>query len=401
MLFFFLLFQMAFSSDIDPKVYLQKYEDSVNRHNNISISYKLKTWKEQNDKVEGTPYFVEHIHRRQSEKAEWIGGRLWDDREKPLPGAGVILTDERTIFVQQPGLKVFARISPKDNIMRDDLLFHPECGSVLSGQMYGNGQHSICDLLKSSDNLKIEQESTTVSGVTCTLISGDTEYGHISLWVAPEMEYEAMKWEIEKNETNRLDNGRVSDKKLSGWVARYQVNEVTKDADRPSCPKKATFSLTTQPTDCIVKYNYEYEIKDIDYNPDFKKLNAFTLKSLGLPEGTKIFDSFAEGITYVWNGDKMIPLIDEYAIKDLENTCNIIQKKETEDVAPGISNKDIVVIGNKSIKEKAANSQTDNDSGGLLLFSMPNVIYTIGLCLGLGILTVLFYWIKRKGGRNE
>lgn len=384
-----------FSQDVNPEIYLQKYTESLSKCDNISISYKLKTWTEQKGESVGEPYYVEYIHRKQDEKVEWIGGRLWEDREKPLQGAGIIVNDERTIFTTQPGYNVYVNISPKDSAMRDNLLFHPEHGSVLLGKMYGNNQNSIGNLLKCSKNLTVELELTAISGVDCWLIHGDTEYGHISLWISPEMNFEAMKWEIVKNENHRLDKKLLGDTKLSKWVASYQVDEVTEEASKSSRPRKAMFTLSTQSPKGVNTYNYKYDIADIDYDPDFKKLNAFTLKSLGLPEGTKVYDSFAPGITYEWYNGQLVPLVDKYAIEELEKTCEILHDEEVKEISPGVMNKDVVIINEKLIEDEAA-IQSDNNTDNQHRFSVPVVIFSVVSCLGLVFLAILFYWIRGR-----
>lgn len=193
---------------------------------------------------------------------------------------------------------------------------HPNFGGVFQGRIFGNDYKSIPVFLSSAPNVFVRDSIETIDGTLCHVLEATTKYGKVTMWVAPEKGYNALKWIIHKSRDDFFDETPISNIKLDSWTAVFDSVELQK-VDDVFVPKGAVFTLTIKNTDGNTRVTrYEYKISNIQLNPDFDALGTF---KIDLPDGTPVLHREFPSIKYVWQNGRLVTKIDEKFIADLDS----------------------------------------------------------------------------------
>ncbi len=243
---------------------------------------------------------LEYIHRRNNNKADWIGNtQLFEDSNAKFPK----IEDEHMFVFNGKEIIVADKRSGRDKIYRGtiqqdnyDKILNSTFGDYYYGGFllgYIGEMGSLAQLFNRSNSVRfIRQEQ--INGTTCYLLEDIIDKTIIKVWIAPDKGYNALKIALSGITKN--------------WRVQIDTIEFKKINDN-SIPVSGRFEKTnimedgSEKTVCV-----KTEFSNIDLNPDFEALGAFELR---LPEGSLIIDREHQGIKYHISGGKLIPDIIE------------------------------------------------------------------------------------------
>ena len=192
---------------------------------------------------------------------------------------------------------------------------HPKYGGPLQGRIFGSDYRSIPALLI-AHKVSVRDNPERIDGTLCQVLEATTKYGKVTMWVAPEKGYNALKWIIHKSRDDFFDKSPISNIKLDFWTAVFDSVELQK-VDDVFVPKGGVFTLTTKNTDGnTIVDRYEYKISNIQLNPDFDALGTF---KIDLPDGTLVLHREFPRIKYFWQNGRLVTKVNEKFIADLNS----------------------------------------------------------------------------------
>lgn len=320
----------AFSGSIpneDIDMMMKKYQHSIDSMKDISMKILTDSWVMDPDSPESKidRSMNSFLFRRDNENTEWFGNCMWytDKNEKEFAHEiGEIYVKKSYMNSYTFNQERRARILLPYPERQELLLSQPTYGSSLWGRVYGNGNHNLSELLRLESNIKATYVNIGDSEVV--LITGESKFGNVKLWLSPEKDFNAVKWSIEKSENHLFDNASLKDGGLMKWEATFEATDFF-HTDGKHIVKSGKMSLAiTDSTSNKTTSVYTYKVSDLQLSPDFDALNAFTLKTFNLPSGSLVNSEITPGITYTWSGSELIANVDEFAIDIIEETVAVL-----------------------------------------------------------------------------
>lgn len=318
---------------------LQRYRESLSYLQ--SVSMKMVANVDSNDH-ELFPQTLDFVFRQdgQNNRAEWIGKQLiYDsDGEIDLQNSAFIKDiSDGNMYVGLEGDHLKNTIDARRIILRynykerlKQLLENTNYGGPLFGKMFGSNHKSVADLLGESSDLHIHDKNENINGVACFVLEGTSKYGKVTAWIAPEKEYSAMKWVIEKDPHHLFDDAVISTKwpNIEDWKITFDVKELHEVIDEDNTefvPKLAHTNFTINFHDGTKNVDhFEWKTSDIQLKPDFEALGAF---KIDFPNGIRVFIKDSPSVRYKWENGKPVTFVDQSFLDVLDNEIEQIKSE--------------------------------------------------------------------------
>jgi hypothetical protein len=286
-----------------------------------------------------TPVTERHfIFRRDNNRVEWLGEliELDDNGKIDLSKSHVIKTFMTgDTFANLSGLlrtrPLGVTMSSNDEFYKNQLatrLDSPIDGGPLWGKMWGSNHKNIADLLINSTQVQLRKGKESINGILCYAIEAPTEYGKVTVWIAPEKGYNAVKWSIQKKPGDLFNEKPISS---GSWIATFVVDDLQKIGNVfVTSGGQLTLKIDYDDEYEINKKisTYKYTVSNIQLKPDFESLGAF---KLDFPEGTPVQIIESPGIRYEWHNGKAVSVKDNVSQKEpLAGTDTKEDAPETE-----------------------------------------------------------------------
>ncbi|HBG77966.1 MAG TPA: hypothetical protein DDW84_03830 [Phycisphaerales bacterium] len=271
-----------------------------------------------------------------------------------------------------------------------------EGGGPIFGKMYGCSHKSILQLLKESKNATITQAPESLNGISCYKIEGEGRYGRVTAWIAQGNERNLLKWTILKQRDDYFDEAVVGDIGIKQWEASFEVTKLQQINDQ-SLPQSAVFKFEKiYDNGKNIKYEYKYEIKDINLNPDFEAIGAF---KIDLPDGTPIYIDDIPGIKYVWRDGKPVTDVDQSFLDVLDSEIKQIKSGQEPNSPMSAKTEQLLPAANKcNVPEVNDAKQSDADNAvPLTNKEKPNYATIVVIVILVAIVTgTIIYKFRRK-----
>ncbi len=302
---------------------LENYKKAISQFDSISMNISMECDVDENSPNKSfCPYKRDFIFRTDGNRVEIVGEKtiFSEDGSVDLIRSMVIknIIDGKLCAnvinssLKSKSLKGVA-ISENCDKERQIIFDSYEYGSPLFSRVYGNGQQNIYQLLSSSANLKLLEKTELIDGVTCRVLTADTKYGKVAAWIAPEKNYNALKWTINKTQGAYIDDTKMT----SGSVVMVFDSVKTQKTGSVDIPVEGLLTLTYNENDEVHFITTSYKVTNVQLKPDFNSLQAF---KIDFPDNTRVFVEGAPvGIKYIWKDGKVQP-------QDVDMTLEKINK---------------------------------------------------------------------------
>jgi hypothetical protein len=160
----------------------------------------------------------------------------------------------------------------------------------------GGALSSVPQYIIDNDNLQVISQED-IDGVICYVVEGDSRYGTVRVWIAPEKGFQAMKITISKKSGRHLlrEGVRMEDEDVEESTETYGPFDV-EEIEGTFYPISGDCTQEWVMKDKEhVKRLTKAKCSIIDLRPDFKALGAFTLAKI---EGATIRDMKTPDVVY-------------------------------------------------------------------------------------------------------
>ncbi len=378
----------------DSTEIVRRYKESLSWIESVSMKIDMKIGKEG---IPGKPPYQRSLTFRQDgNRVEWLARVTpFGNQRDPVLGKGYVTKD---VFTGSRHFNLAYNIGmdPQNAIISDNyekdftkLQAHPKYGGPLQGRMYGSDYKSIPALL-SAHKVSVRDNPERIDGTLCHVLEATTKYGKVTMWVAPEKGYNALKWIIHKSRDDFFDKTTLSDIKLDSWTAVFDSVELQK-VDDVFVPKGGAFTLTIKNTDGNTRVTrYEYKISNIQLNPDFDALGAF---KIDIPNGLPVFHREFPRIKYFWQNGRLVTKVNEKFIADLDSEIEQLgneakAESAATDKKTELSREESAIIpdtqtGNEEAKREVSEVLSESGPSPVLVL----VLILIGLLIiGVGVI---------------
>jgi len=203
-------------------------------------------------------------------------------------------------------------------------------GSGLEGDIYGSAGKPLLELLRDGAT-SIREELDPSSNEACFVLESKSKYGTASAWIAPQKQYQLVKYRIEKRSDDVLQDStpEIMFGEGATWAISLDSVRFT-EVNGILIPSAGTITAVTTFADGRqVSVVSDIERTEIDLNPDFEALGAF---SLDVPNGTRILDNVFAGIPSKWKNGKIVPIVDTQAIQEMDVSIQALAGMSEEEV---------------------------------------------------------------------
>jgi len=387
---------------------LEGYRQSLSWQESVSMNIGLKANGEINGEripITSERYFTFHRDHR---RVEWLGKKLQkdDNNNIDLDYCHIIKTimngdtfAKLTSGLDRPPIGALIdrnRESYNNNLNK--MLRHPTTGGPLWGRMYGSNQKNVADLLFESSSPKLREEKENINGTLCYVVEATTEYGKVTIWIAPEKGYNALKWSIQKGLGDLFNQKPLS---ANSWLAEFVVDDLQQVGDFwVTKAGRLIFKIdyndkTSRHTETTI---YEYNVNDIQINPNFETLGAF---KIDFPNGTPVQIVQAPGIRYVWQDGKPVSVVDDSFLDDLDIEIEQLKTEvkaepaRSTDKKAKVTRDELAPIADTRPDTQADTAETQQEVPSESAFFPILVLILIGLLI-IGVIGwLLFRQLKR------
>jgi len=276
------------------------------------------------------------IFRRDHDRAEWIGQySVFDPNGKLNTFNSHIIKHiatgknywylERGVIAFPPSKFFHMAMKQEDcKTALKNTLGRPVMGAALFGNPFsGTDGKGVIELLSEAENLNLHNNMEVINGISCYVLEGVTDYGKVTVWIAPEKGYSALKWILEKTPEVMFDGKYLSDiwPEIQSTAETFDSMEIEQVSDSNGntafIPRKARYTSTVvftngkKTTDLV-----EYTVTNIQLNPDFEALGAF---EVDFPNGTQVYIEEYPGVRYKWQDGKIVPDVDTPMFEEIDN----------------------------------------------------------------------------------
>lgn len=275
---------------------------------------------------------------------------------------------------------------------------------VVNGYIRGSYLKTYSDLLKENPTLAHSVSERDLDGQTVTYAEINTEYGLCQLWLDPTMGYCPKKIIIKRSAGDKYFKQVIAapPPPLPTGVIEFLPNEPITEVVLIAYPIKSKqfgnhyfpesakiIETVTYENGVTANYETDYELKEVDLNPDYEQLNAFVFRSDEIPNGTKVYFNDARdvcGLEYEWYNGTYRATVDS---KELELVDSILASFKTEkEIKASSEPNETNYESTGATKETIASKAKDMLPVRLTLISTFAIV-TIGFTLSV-------YLLKRK-----
>lgn len=355
----------------DPKEIVRRYSESISWDKTITMSLSVETYFTSN--ISGQENVGHHrlelIFRRDNNRAEWIGndalldsaGRVID---KDSFDFATIINDKFYLSAEKhPVLGRFlGHIKRELDRERKFSLLHPDYGGFLEGKVPGAGElKTIAERLTESDDLHIAG-TESINDILCYIIEAKTIYGKFKVWIAPDKGYNALKYTINKTGRDLLNRKPIEEIKFKEWQLQVDSIKIQKIDDIYVPVEGQHKERNIYKSGDQVISTIKVKRSEIDLNPDFEALGAFTFN---LPDGTVIHDYDFPGVRYKIFGGELVPHVDKAVIEQTDRMDDEILADVTGKTKPELASSAITV---SDLLKKYAETQDKLNSSVIAKF---------------------------------
>jgi hypothetical protein len=226
---------------------------------------------------------------------------LWDGERRfvyydvpPVPGRPV---------------EAYADLSKRGSL--NDVFTEQMSGTPLFGIHY-RGRDRIDAVLRGYENLRVREQTEAVGPDGCYVIEASDAVSTWTVWLDPQHGYGIARASIHLG-----PGARNGERSWSGQeYSRYVLSDVEfREIDGVHVPMAYTQSEEFRAEEIGVrKATKRVKVTDVVLNADHEALGSFVPK---MREGARVFD-VDHGLTYYWRSGKLVPDIDEAAVKDMD-----------------------------------------------------------------------------------
>ena len=288
-------------------------------------------------------FYIKHIDK-------YLGKSIEDslDIDSHIPAMIIKIANETEGYVQVIGSEsgkglsgIMFRDGNKDRLNSED--FDPKFGAFLEGKAYS--LEDTPEILTLTEALRLNpillDNIETIDGYKCFVIQSETQNQRITAWISPELGYNTLKYASEP-----ISYTFHGDQKFKYHIIVDNV-KIEKINNRyiPVSGKLSKHRLESDGLVTTTIINVKRE--NVDHSPDFSVIDNFSFKS-NLPDGSRIRLDGIAGIRYIWQGGKLVSIVDEFVIQEMD-------KVASEIMSNGIVSSDRETDNNT----KAGNQQND------------------------------------------
>lgn len=256
----------------------------------------------------------DYTFRRDGNRAEWIGeiviydpnGNVYDTYFRRQTATGDRFL-EATNVVGEKLKHALIRLDYKER--QEILLDDADTFGPLIGRTTGIHHKGVIGILSDAENLSMSDAPEEINGILCYKLKAETRYGEVTVWIAPDKGYNAVKWSINCTPEHYTNDKLTADinvgpLKIENRLEVFEIKELN-DIGETLIPKTANYTLRVDFSDgSVFSTSHKYEVDDVQFNPDFESLGAF---KVDLPDGTPVTIEEHPGIKYVWQNGKIVP----------------------------------------------------------------------------------------------
>ena len=290
---------------------IEKYSLCSRKFDNIS--YDLETTLEFGDeKHEKQVHLLQYCSK--NTQKQWIGnskrfnedGSI-DQRSSTL--VKVILNEKEGVCLNFYNPELESKRLPEAMLISSNLdnslqvySEHLPFGGSLSGRFCGNNGQSVYDLLKDASNLKFNNNITKIMDHDVCFFEAETKYGTVKAWISLELDYNCLKWEIEKTPNQYYRDGMPSNDSYTKSIAVYEAEKLEQINGRYMVTHAKLNYKVIKDNETLSDSTFHFSISNIDLSPDYEALRAFEIQ---LPEGTIVRNENFE-VIYQWIDGKSV-----------------------------------------------------------------------------------------------
>ena len=195
-----------------------------------------------------------------------------------------------------------------------------------------NDQVGLVELLRQAKDLRLHPSKETVQGVECYLLEASTDHGTYKVWLDPSHGYLPRKAIVQKRGGDVFDHKPLTETPLleaDFILSAVEIQQVDGRLVPVACETEETWRLRDGRSQTM---HTAHKRARIDFDPDFQAMGAFTPD---IPNGTRVnYQDYTEtGLAYQWMDGKLVPLVDDADIKDMDIFTNSV-KEGTVSMAP-------------------------------------------------------------------
>lgn len=263
-------------------------------------------------------------HRRDGDRCEWFGSCQFrgghDGGEtsinevfKRIVGDDFVQYYSESDFEEETG-DAFMAGDVQETLFR--LQAQGQKGGFLEGRMGGIGlAPKIVDVMAASDSLYLLGQERLGNSL-CYIVEAKTKYGTMTVWLAPDKGYNALKYRVRKLGPDILrDDIRIEDQGITEWVEVVHSIDVRK-IDGVFVPVSGELKGHAKAGNAWQsKSQIKVRRSQIALHPDFEALGAF---QIDFPEGTEVTHQDIPGRRFRWTQGRFVPDMDDYLLKTLQ-----------------------------------------------------------------------------------
>ncbi len=334
---------------ITKDIVLNHFKESLSWTYSLSLDVKIDNTGFENNKR--LPHLAkEFTFRRDNERVEWLGKIITYDEQgnidensfnRKMIGTGECFLEVSNNFGEKPSYPASMRLQYNEH--QESRLDDADTCGPLIGRTGLPEYTTIIDVFINDEYIFFYDQTEEINGMVCYKMLAQKKNGEVTVWIAPEKGYNAVKWSIRRNAEHYSESSNVKEVLMEYFVENFIPIE------NYFVPQKATYTSKVEGTDGYkFSSTYKFIVDNIDLSPDFEALGAF---KIDLPNGTPISIKEYPGIRYIWQNGEIIPDVDVLVIEELDKTTQQIM--EDGDVPPKLG----------SVMEDK-NGQSEPNTGG-------------------------------------
>lgn len=276
-----------------------------------SVSMKIEVHTEVEGMPDKKPYVTFQTFDRDGNRVAWRGEMFQlDAKGNPDVSRGSVLQNvgtgkEMYQVIGEPGklpLGASVRASGYQEIL-SRLLEDLGLGAPLWGAIPGTQHKSLADLLGQADPKGLRMRDETLGADVCRVLGADTPYGKLTIWVAPEKGYQALRWELVKGLEDRYDDKTLTQLGLKTWTMTFEASQVDRIQGCFVVTKGVLTRTIGEGNGNVNMARHRYSVSNVNLSPDFSSPAVF---ALNVPNGTWI-DRESRGVRLEWQDGKAVP----------------------------------------------------------------------------------------------
>jgi hypothetical protein len=152
----------------------------------------------------------DYTFRRDGNRAEWFGkiiiydpnGSVYDTYSYKDVATGDRFLEVAYVVEEKPK-DVLIRLDYKEH--QEILLDDADTFGPLIGRITGIHHKGVIGILSEAEDISIGDAPENINGFLCYKLEAETRYGEVTIWIAPDKGYNAVKWSIYQKPEHQWD----------------------------------------------------------------------------------------------------------------------------------------------------------------------------------------------------